>query len=403
MSREGSHPSKRCPRTLVGMRVQRTYSSPSRLWMPAGRSTRRILTGFYVVGWLIVVVTAVACSGARQPEARQSISAAPRSDSWLCASSPQVVSLEAFGVPTVDQPIDIALGPEKVTVLLRPARLVTLQRRNPRAVDMIVGTSSESWRAIDRDPMDGSLWIASSETVSLLRIAETGERRLVSGPRVEGQGGFTQIRIGPDAIYATPTGTANAVWRLSREGKLLSQSFPRAVREESDIRIAGDTAGAFFLARNLEGSVVGFDLLSGQFYRSKSGGSWELLPDRFPARSASHARSLHGEAVGTSAESWFFSDEIHGFLYLPGGPVLIGGAAQGLRIGNNGTVLFRMRDDRIQTAIENCIHNGPLIAVSDSMGFAAVSTGNYAVIDRSGARSAFPHEVILGRFREGTW
>lgn len=349
-----------------------------------------------------IICAAVTCSGTRSQAPSSPAATASRTESWLCASSPKVISLQELGVPTDSRPVDLAISPEKVTVLLRPARLVTFSRDNSQVVDMIVGQAEDSWRAIDFDPTDGSLWVASEDNVSLLRIAKTGERTVVAGPRVEGRGGLRQIRIATDGIYATPSGAADAVWRLSREGKLLTRSFPREKGEqpdvEKDVYIAGNAQGGFWLARQLDWSVAGFDSLTGQLYRAKADGSWELLPDRFPARSPGRARSLHGEAVGTSSESWYFTDVMQGLFFLPEGPVVLGSPAVGLQ--SKGATLFRIRDGKIERAIEYCAENGLLMAVSDSSGFAAVPVSS-ALIEKSGARRILPARVIVGRFHTG--
>jgi len=263
---------------------------------------------------------------------------------------------------------------------------------------MIVGQASDSWRAIDRDPEDGSLWVASEENVSLLRVAETGERIVVVGPRVEGRGGFSQIRIASDAIYAVPTRAASAVWRLSREGKLLGQSF-REEKEEEPTDAREVASRTFWLARDLDGNVVGLPLHSGQLYGANADGTWAALPDHFPARPPSHARSLRGEAVGTSSESWYFTDVIHGLFFLPGGPAVLGSRAIGLR--SKGGTVFRAKDGRIEAAIEHCAENGLLMVVSDRSGFVGVS-GGAGLIERSGARRPLPPQVIIGHFHAGT-
>jgi hypothetical protein len=317
--------------------------------------------------------------------------------SWLCSSSPRIVSLQALGVPADSRPIDLALSPEKVTILLKPARIVTFSRGGFQVVDMIVGKAEDSWRAIDRDPSDGSLWVASDENVSLLRITETGEQKVVAGPRTTGSGGFRQIRVAPDAIYATPSGAASAVWRLSRAGKLLGQSFPREEKEA----VAGFeemVRGDFWLARDLQGNVVGFDLRSGQLYRADGEGVWAPLADRFPARSTLDVRTLRGQGVGTPLESWYFTNARSGFFFLPGGPVLLGSQTVGLR--SRGSALLRVVDGRIETAIEDCAGGALLTVVSDSIGFAAVSAGSVEIYT-SGERRILPNRILLGSFSSG--
>ena len=357
------------------------------------------LLGRVIVSAAVCVALGCAVAGVRNsgpvpaPTARE-----VRVSSLLCESAPVAVSLATFGVPADSQPVDVAISPEKITVLLDPSRLVTFSRDNPQSVDMIVGGPEESWRAIDRDPGDGSLWVASGETVSLLRIPENGDRSVIAGPPVVGRGGFRQIRVAKDAIYATPTGTLGAVWRLSREGKLLGQSF--SDESEGGRAFTGTTADwAFWLARDLEGNVVGFDVRTGQLSRAGANGWWSPVPGRFPSRMPATSRSLHGEWVGTPEESWYFTDEIRGFLFLPDGPVFVGSRVSGRRA--KGGALFRIREGKIETAIESCAENGLLMAVSDSSGFAAVVAGGERR-DPSGVRRIISPQILYGAFHPGS-
>ena len=338
----------------------------------------------------VATLLTAACSGTPAPTAAP----APASVSWLCASAPLDIALQKAGVPAGSRPIDLALSANKVSVLLSPARIVTFARNDPQAVDMIIGGDRSPWRAIDRDPTDGSLWVASDESVSLLRIAETGERTIVPGPPVQGQGGFRQIRVTRDAIYATPTAAQSAVWRLSRTGKLLGQSFeqaePAAAPDTQDLRHRG-----FWLARDLDGNVVGLDLATGELQRAQDDGTWVALPDRFPVHARSSGRSLHGEAVGTSAESWYFTDEIQGFFFTPSGPVLLGSGVVGVR--SRGSALFRIRDGRLETATEACTRTPLVVVVSDSLGFAAVAS-EMLQTSAAGDRRVLSSQVLLGKY-----
>jgi hypothetical protein len=239
--------------------------------------------------------------------------------------------------------------------------------------------------------------VACDENVSLLRISETGEKRVVAGPRTTGPGGFRQIRVAADAIYATPSGAESAVWRLSRAGKLLGQSFPRKEKETVS-GVEEKARGAFWLARDLRGNVVGFDLGSGQLYRADAGGGWAPLADGFPAFSTVDARTLRGQGVSTSWESWYFSNARNGFFFLPGGPVVLGSLSAGLR--SRGSALLRVVDGRIETAIEDCAGSALVIVVSDSIGFAAVSASSVDVYT-SGERRVRPSTVLLGGFSSG--
>ena len=348
---------------------------------------------------MAAVLCAVACS-ATPPAAPPEQPEIPRAVSWLCSSSPRAVSLQALGVPADSRPIDLALSPETVTVLLRPARIVTFSRGDSRVVDMIVGKALDSWRGIDRDPSDGSLWVACDENVSLLRISKTGEQKVVAGPRTTGPGGFRQIRVAADAIYATPFGGESAVWRLSRAGKLLGHSFPRKEKEAvaGTEEIEEMARGDFWLARDFQGNVIGFDIRSGQLYRAGAGDDWTPLVEGFPALSTLDARTLRGQGVGASWETWYFSNARNGFFFLPGGPVVLGSLSAGLR--SRGSALLRVVDGKIETAIEDCAGSALVIVVSDSIGFAAVSASQVDVYT-SGERRIRPSTVLLGGFSSG--
>lgn len=374
--------------------------------MPTSHSQRHLSYVVRVLLFFITIGTTVRCSGARPltPSSSPTTPASAR-NSWLCASAPRITSLQELGVPADSRPVDVALSQDKVTVLLRPARVVSFGRENLQAVDMIVGQEGDSWRAIDRDPTDGSLWIVSEENVDLLRVSETGERTLVAGPKVEGRGGFYQIRISTDAIYTTPTGAANAVWRLSREGKLLGQAFPQPKEEEHSSAIPGadvrwgieGSSGDFLLARDFGGNVVGLDRWTGQLYRANADGNWVSLPDRFPGRSPSRATSLHGEAVGTPSESWSFTGVMNSLLFLPEGPAVLGSPSFGLH--SAGGTIARIKKRRVETAIEDCA-GWLVVGASDFSGFAAVSAGSTRR-ESSGMQRILAPRVIVGRFHAG--
>jgi hypothetical protein len=336
-------------------------------------------------------VLTLSCTGAPAPAPAP----APRSASWLCATAPLDIALQKAGVPAGSQAIDVALSTDKVSILLAPARIVTFSRTDPRDVDMIVGGEKSPWRAIDRDPTDGSLWVASDESVSLLHITEGGERKIVPGPAVQGQGGLRQIRVARDAIYATPTSAQSAVWRMSRTGgRLLGQAFEQEkTGEVPDARDA--LRWNLWLARDLDGSVVAFDLWTGELYRAGDDGAWAPLPARFPAHPRSSGRSLHGAQVGTSSESWYFTDDIRGLFFTPAGPALLGAGMAGVR--TRGTVLFRLKDGRIETATEECTRTSLTTVVSDSVGFAAIS-GEMVETSTTGQRSVYSGHVLVGRY-----
>ena len=296
-------------------------------------------------------------------------------------------------MPADSRPIDVAISRDKISILFDPPRIVTVSRSDFRSVDVLVGDPGNPWRAIDRDPVDGSLWIASDDRVALLHIGAGGEREIVPGPRVEGQGGFRQIRLTRDAIYAMPGASDDAVWRLSRTGKLLGRAFPRAAESEvAAVRDAGSRD--FWLSRNFAGEAVVYESRTGQLRRALDDGNWIAVKEQFPAHASSPDRSLRGEGVGTPSETWFFTDQVRGFFFLPDGPTLLGSLSPGVR--RTGTALFALRGEKLVTDTETCT-TGPLLAVAaDAEGFAAVSS---AMKQTAGNRTTdISSQLLVGRF-----
>jgi hypothetical protein len=148
-------------------------------------------------GSLAVVYLLIAASGCTTAPTADRISPQklppaqrePQRVSWLCSQSPTRIDLAELGVPP-STAMDVALTAEDVTILLEPPRLVVLPRHvEAQSAQMIVGARGDSWRAIDRDPSDGALWVVSSETVDLLRIGRDGRQKTVRVAKVVGPGG----------------------------------------------------------------------------------------------------------------------------------------------------------------------------------------------------------------------
>ena len=157
-------------------------------------------------------------------------------------------------------------------------------------------------------------------------------------------------------------------------------------------------AGGYWLAHDLEGGVAFFDLGTGEVSRLRADGTWYALPDRFPAREARPAVALRGENVGTPSETWYFTDAIGGFFFLPDGPVLLGSAAMGVRA--RGSILFGVRDGKLETAKEDCMRTALVLVVSDSAGFAA-ATSETTRTSTTGQRTILMSQLLVGGFSRG--
>jgi hypothetical protein len=337
------------------------------------------------------------CAGTPPAPAAAPSSPASRS-SWLCAASPERVSLATLGVPAASVPIDASIENGTVTVLFQPARLVSFsQSPLERRVTMEVGDPADTWRAIDRDPVDGSLWVASEETVSLLRIGADGRRSSVKGPTVSGRGGYSGIRLDAQSVYATPTGAEDSVWRLSRDGRLLGRSFPRAPEDENRrLESYGPRPhGEIALARDPQGRVVALESETGRLFRADSDGNWLPTGQRFPMASPASGRTVQGESVGTAKEVWYVGGSLFDLFFIGLSPAALGPDATGTH--SRGALVYRLTSDATAvSALEPCVQGGVRKVVSDGTTF-VVLAGGFA--ESSNMRQTnHPPEILVGRF-----
>jgi hypothetical protein len=226
-------------------------------------------------------------------------------------------------------------------------------------------------------------------------MSPTGEHSTVEGPRVTGPGGFSEIRLDADAIFATPTGADDSVWRLSRSGQLLGRSFPRTPPDPTralDAQTVG--AGPVFLARDPSGSVVALEAVTGRLFRADPEGRWIPTGEQFTIPADASTRTLQGNAVGSSREFWYVAQGLSDLFFIGPTPVAIGPMAAGTRA--RGTVLFRPAGSKPESALEPCARGGIHKVVSDGTGFVAF-TGSYG--ETSGGRETVTAPgVLVGRF-----
>lgn len=302
-------------------------------------------------------------------------------------------------MPVTSVPVDAALGNGTVTVLFEPSRVVVFSiEAADRRVTMIVGDPSDTWRAIDRDPVDGSLWIASDQTVSLVRIGPDGQRSLVKGPAVSGQGGFTGIRLDREALYATPTSAADLVWRLSRDGRVLGRSFTKASADEDAVHLGSTTRNrsAITLGRDPRGQVLALERMTGKLFRADPEGQFVPTGAQFPTASDSSHRTVQGESVGSSNEVWYVGGGASDLFFIGDSPATLGPSATGVHAW--GEIVFRLTSETtVASGLETCAAGGLREVVSDGTTFVAL-TGSHGV-SSPGRTVTFPPEILVGRFR----
>ena len=170
--------------------------------------------------WIAVLLLLSSCATAPAPSQPGSAPAAPNKVervSVICHGGASAAQFEDLGVPQGERPIAVALGPQHAYVLFGE-RLLRVSRLDGKIkAEMTLGKEGESWTAMDVDPADGSVWLASDKFV-MRKIAPNWASRAVKLQRVEGDGGFDQLLVAEDALYASPICADDAVWRIDREG-----------------------------------------------------------------------------------------------------------------------------------------------------------------------------------------
>jgi hypothetical protein len=186
---------------------------------------------------------------------------------------------------------------------------------------------------MDVDPVDGSVWVTSEQQLALQKLEPNWRTTTVKVQNVEGSGGFYELKVAQDAVYARPTCAETAVWRIDRSsGKVLGTAFP--LREESpaavdDPRRLRDPnlpgcAGAL-LERDLEGRILAWDFGQEKAFRLESQGTWaESDTTLFDFLTTFHAPVVRGLNVGARDEQWTVDYGIRSLFFWKRQPVFLG-------------------------------------------------------------------------------
>jgi streptogramin lyase len=125
--------------------------------------------GLAVISALLLLA---ACSSAPAPAPAPSPASELETVNLFCGDSAKAVALSTLGVPEGEQPIDVAVGAEHVWVLFKPTRLLRIPRAGGAVrAEMRLGKEGEVWSTMDVDPVDGSIWVSSTESFALKRVS----------------------------------------------------------------------------------------------------------------------------------------------------------------------------------------------------------------------------------------
>ncbi|HEV7668618.1 MAG TPA: hypothetical protein VGS22_08850 [Thermoanaerobaculia bacterium] len=309
--------------------------------------------------------------------------------SLLCGQGAAFLSFEKLGVPKGARPVKLVkIGP-RIWILFEPARLVRIDRRGEAAdIGVRLGGEGENWSSLALDPVDGSLWLAARDRLALWHYEATGKLRIVPLQKVEGEGGFYDLAAAPSGLFVEPTAAQHSIWRVGRDGKVLSTDFPAPPIDPAQISSlegseaaqggAVRSAGRVRLEHDRDGAVLVWFGGTDEVFRADAAGNWAPVdPGIFSSGSDEPVR---GVDVGTKNEHWYVNGR-GALFYWKGTPVFLGSHSMLEQQGKMGTI-FHFPGGR--ELFEAC--NGWFIfdvAVDDS-GYAALTDRGVVIGDFAG-------------------
>ena len=285
---------------------------------------------------LILLVTACA-TPAPKPVTKPEVTRVPRV-SLFCTPSARTLRFDAMGVPSDELPVSVALDSRYAYVLFTSRLLRVPLEGSAIEPEMTIGRSDDLWVDMDLDPVDGSVWIATDKS-ALRRITPGWESQKLE---VKAANGFDGIKVGRDAIYASPVCAKDAVWRLDRSGNVLGSAFPIGEIKTPDEPVDPIElrCSKVRLERDPEGGLIAWDYGDRKVFRVDEQGNWaETDPGLFQGISI-HPSTAKGVDVGTETEQWYVAGRAHSLFYWKGKPAFLGNHASGGTLGT-ATVLIR--------------------------------------------------------------
>jgi hypothetical protein len=306
----------------------------------------------------------------------------------LCNASARITPWKSIKVPESYRPVDVAFTPDRVWVLLAPPALVSLPREGEVSQPTFsIPKGDADWSAIDTDPIDGSLWIASSNAYRLVHLSVEGQQRRIELKRVQGEGGLRQLRLSRDRIYGVPVCADEALWIFDREGVLVDYTFsaPERMADVDTTRTVNlpYACPMVFMARSETGEVMALNPEDVKLYRAGEGKKWEAVggpydlqpPGRYTDTTRVRTHKLEGG--GTA----YFLPDLVNRLFLHGGSPMLLGSGVFDRATLRGTLLYRVEGNTLTPAVEVCGRQLLIDVESDGEGYAAI-TGRELITGR---------------------
>jgi hypothetical protein len=290
-------------------------------------------------------------------------------------------------VPSGERPIDVAINDRYIWVLFEPSRLLRLDRRGEKLkVEMTVGHADEHWSAFALDPKDDSIWVTSDQKLAFLHVSGAG-RTVVPLKKVVGEGGFRQLLVAADALYARPTVAEKLLWRIDRTGKVLDTAFSTKRPSPSglggaDIHEVSQPSG-IGLFEDAEGHVLVRVETTGKLLQADGKGGWTERADlHWFDHVERGGATVKGLAVGSQDERWFLSGGVRDLFFWKGRPVFLGPTTVGAHFAKGepmvGTQVFYVPDPTggkagLRELFEDCRGGFLHKVAADATGYAAIT------------------------------
>jgi hypothetical protein len=279
--------------------------------------------------------------------------------SLLCHEGTTAARFEDLGVPREETPSAVVISGEITYVLFQPGRLLRITRKEGKIQsEMALSKPGETWAAMDVDPVDGSLWLVSTQDLALRQITPDWKTKTVKLQKVEGSGGFSRVLAATDALYVMPTSAEKSVWRISRDGKVLGTEFSTPQRDSAEpLRAEELMSPPLRLERDASGRILLLDPQHQALHQVDAEGHWSPAEspllikvwDRVP-----NTTVVRGVDVGGKDEQWYLAGGgPRGLFYWKGSPVFLGPMTSN-RLGKSDTLLLVPRADSVQEMIETC-------------------------------------------------
>lgn len=315
---------------------------------------------------LSVLFVAACATPVPKPVTRPGVDRVPRV-SLFCTPSARTVRFDAMGVPSDELPVSVALDDRYAYVLFTSRLLRVPLDAATVEPEMTIGRSDDLWVAMDLDPVDGSVWIATDKAV-LRRITPGWESEKLE---VKGEGGFDGIKVGRDAIYASSFCAKDAVWRLDRSGNVLGTAFPIG-----EIKIPDEPVhpmelrcSKVRLERDPEGGLLAWNYKDRTVFRADGQGGWTETDPGFFQGISIHPSTAKGVDVGTETEQWYVAGRAHSLFYWRGRPVFLGNHASGGKRGMATVLILPGKGD----ALDQCGGKMILSAATREERYAAIT------------------------------